>query len=331
MSIPSKLRFFIRSRSAAIAAVAILMAASMAMSGCGKPNGALVSDKVNVVTTFYPLYFFAEQIGGEDAHVINLVPAGVEPHDWTPKSKELKMSSEAQIFLYNGAGLEGWTDDFLQGLGAGNRLLTVEASKGIPLIDSDGASGEPHEGESADDGHDHGELHADPHTWVSPKSALMMAANIRDAYIEADPAHQKGYEARYAALANQLTALDSKFGKQLAPFQGSDIVVTHQSFGYLCRDYGLRQTAVMGLSPDAEPRAQDMVNIIRYIKDRGIRVVFFEELVSNRLAETIAAETDVETLVLNPVEGLTPEQLKSGETYFTLMERNLQNLQKALQ
>ncbi|TJY44474.1 ABC transporter substrate-binding protein [Cohnella pontilimi] len=302
------------------------LAIPLVLSACGNNNDLKpVEGKVNVVTTLYPLYYFASEIGGEDARVVNLVPTGVEPHDWTPKSRDIQIASEAQMLLFNGAGLEGWKDGFLKGLNANKSRLVVEASQGIELIRSEG------DGHGADEHADEHGLNVDPHTWVSPKSALKMAENIRDAYVQADPAHQAAFESRYNTLRDKLQALDQKFTAELAPYKGRGIVVSHQAFGYLCRDYGLNQTALMGLSPDAEPRSQDIVNIIQFVKEHQIKAIFFEELVSNKLTETVAKETNAEMLVLNPVEGLTPEQEKAGDDYFSLMAKNLQNLKKALQ
>jgi zinc transport system substrate-binding protein len=299
-------------------------------TGCGKSEkNEQAEGKLNVVTSFYPLYFLAKEIGGDDSHVVNLIPAGVEPHEWTPKSGDLTAVSKAQVFLYNGAGLEGWVDDFLQGLGSDRQGLTIEASKGIELI-----SGNPEHADEAgheiEDEQHHDELDVDPHTWVSPRSAIVMAANIRDAFIQADPEHEANYEARYADLDGRLKQLDAKYTQELAAYDKRDIVVSHQAFGYLCRDYGLNQIAIMGLSPEAEPRAQDLLDISRFVKEREIPYIFFEELVSERLANTLANEAGVDTLVLNPLEGLTPEQEKKGEDYFVLSERNLENLHKAL-
>ncbi|WP_438351425.1 metal ABC transporter solute-binding protein, Zn/Mn family [Paenibacillus sp. FA6] len=302
---------------------------TMMITGCGSTsNGAMQEGKVNVVTTFYPIYVFAQAIGGEDAHVVNLIPFGVEPHDWTPRSQEIINTSKAQLFMYNGAGLEGWVPDFLKGLNKDSKVKSVEVSKGIKLIES-----------SENDGHDHGEAedaesvaqhHIDPHTWVSPKSALIMAENIKNSFIEADPTNQIQYEQRYQGLKDQLLELDHKFESELAKLTKKEIVVSHQAFGYLTRDYGLTQYAIMGLSPDAEPRAQDIMNLANLVKEKGIRYIFFEELVSDRIAKTLAGEAKVETMVLNPVEGLTKEQEKKKEDYFTLMEKNLQNLIIAL-
>lgn len=301
------------------------------VSGCGKGDQQdAVEGKINVVTSFYPLYFFAKEIGGDGAHVMNLIPSGVEPHDWTPKSRDLSSVSKAQLFLYNGAGLEGWVDDFLHGLGSDSKVLTVEASKGIKLIQGNPEHEAEHEGEEEED-HGHSDLDVDPHTWASPRSAIVMAANILDAFVKADPTNKAGYEERYADLEMRLKQLDDQYTQKLAGFERRDIVVSHQAFGYLCRDYNLNQIAVMGLSPEAEPRSQDLLKIIRFVKENQIPYIFFEELVSEQLANTLASEADVETLVLNPLEGLTTEQEKAGENYFTLSERNLQNLQKALQ
>lgn len=339
-------------------ALMLALAISVILAGCGRSKEMnIVEGKINVVTTFYPIYDFARQIGGEHAHVMNLIPAGVEPHEWSPNSQELLVTSKAQLFMYNGAGFEGWVPTFLQGLDPNSNLKTVEVSSGIELLytaEDDGhnhghehgpeGTGEAHEhedeqhahGEDGDhkdegSGHDHEDLHVDPHTWVSPKSALKMADNIYRSYVEADPEHQADYEANYEALAQRLRQLDDEFGSSLASAARKEIVVSHQAFGYLCRDYGLTQKAIMGLSPEAEPRSQDLLNLIAFVKENDVRYIFFEELVSDQLARTLANETNVETLVLNPLEGLTKEQANAGEDYVSVMEQNLQNLMKALQ
>ena len=284
------------------------------------------------MASIYPLYFLASEIGGEPADVSNLVPAGVEPHDWTPKSRDLARISKADLFLHTGTGFEGWTDELLDGIGADGGVLIVGASEGIgliPLDPEDGAHGVEAEGGHGDG---HGpEGAVDPHVWVSPKSMLKMAENVRDALIRVDPANAAVYEANHRALADRLEALDRAYERELSGLTRRDIVVSHRAFGYLCRDYGLNQIAVMGLNPEEEPKARDLKRIVDFVRESGIRYIFFEELVSDRLARTLAEEAGAETLVLNPVEGLTPEQEANGEDYVTIMERNLQNLKKALQ
>jgi zinc transport system substrate-binding protein len=360
--------------------VTSILLAVLILSGCGsKSGGSIVEGKVNVITTFYPIYEFTKEIGGDDANVVNLLPTGVEPHDWTPRSQDIVNTSKAQLFLYNGAGLEGWVPGFLKGLDKDTQVKPIEVSHGIQLIDAVGDDGHGHGAAAHEEEHDHSQEegteaehdhsheegteaehdhsheegteedhagheheeesagtstdthHTDPHTWVSPKSALVMAENIKNSLVEVDPEHKDGYEQRFEALKEKLVKLDNDFTSELSKMPKKDIVVSHQAFGYLCRDYGLTQHAIMGLSPDAEPRAQDMVNLTKTVKEKEVQYIFFEELVSDKLAKTLANEAGVETLVLNPVEGLTKEQASAGENYFTLMEKNLQNLTKALQ
>ncbi|MGZ9586127.1 metal ABC transporter substrate-binding protein [Paenibacillus marinisediminis] len=310
-----------------LAVLTVLMTMMTFLAGCGTSQQAqLIEDKVNVVTTFYPLYFLTQQIGGDAVNVINLIPTGVEPHDWTPKSKDLQNASNAQLLIYQGAGFEGWFEDFKKGLEADSQVQIVEASKGVKLIST---AEEDHDHEASGDGHDHGNI--DPHTWVSPKSALVMAENVKNALIQVDPSHQADFEKRYEALHAQLVDLDQKYERELSNVKHRDIVVSHQAFGYLARDYNLTQHALMGISADSEPRAQDIVELTKLVKEKDLKYVFFEELVSDEMANMIASEAGVETLVLNPLEGLTTEQEQNGDNYITLMERNLNNLLLALQ
>ncbi len=329
-----------------------LIVSLVLLTACGQNtsnNAKIVEDKVNVITTFYPVYAFTAAIGGEDANVINLLPTGVEPHEWTPKSQDIVNTSKAQLFLYNGAGLEGWVPNFLKSLNSDTQVKSVAVSEGVTLLTADGDDGhghgaehdEEHADEHADEHTDEhsdketateevADHHVDPHTWVSPKSAMIMAENIKNSLVEADPAHQAAYEERYEELHAKLVTLDQHFTEELSKVPNKEIVVSHQAFGYLARDYGLTQHAIMGLSPDAEPTGQDIVNLAKLVKDEGIKYIFFEELVSDKLAKTLASEAGVETMVLNPVEGLTKEQVDNGDDYFTLMEKNLQNLLIAL-
>ncbi|OKP95827.1 metal ABC transporter solute-binding protein, Zn/Mn family [Paenibacillus sp. P46E] len=303
------------------------------LAACGpKSSGSIVEGKVNVITTFYPIYEFASEIGGEDINAINLLPVGVEPHDWTPRSQDIINTSKAQLFLYNGAGLEGWVPNFLKSLDSDSKVQATQVSKGVDYIMSDEEDGHDHGGEGEAGGEVSTDtLHTDPHTWVSPKSALIMAKNIKESLQSVDPSHKDGYEERYNKLAERLETLDRKFTSELTKLPNHEIVVSHQAFAYLARDYGLKQHAIMGLSADAEPRSQDLLKLADLVKKEGIRYIFFEELVSDKLAKTLAGEAGVSTMVLNPVEGLTETQEKNGDDYFTLMEKNLQNLILALQ
>lgn len=310
-------------------AIIMLLLLSLVFNSACSSQGQIQEGKVNVITSFFPLYDFTRIIGGDHVNVINLIPTGVEPHDWSPKSKDISEISRAQVLVYNGAGLEGWIGDLLGSIKENRDLVTVEASKGIPLISVDASQFN----EGADHNQQGDQAHSvDPHTWISPLSAMQMADNIKNGLIEADPAHQKDYLANYETFIGELQKLHDDFRDSLEAetLKRHEIVVSHQAFAYLCRDYGLKQLPIMGLSPDAEPTAKDLQYISQFVKDHQVNTIFFEELVSDRLAKTLAGDLGIGTAVLNPIEGLTEEQAKAGEDYISLMQENLASLLKAL-
>lgn len=322
-----------------ITLIGVIAAALAIVGGCvprqGEPQtqeereNAMMQERLSVVTTFFPLYDFARTIGGDRVQAVNLVPAGVEPHDWSPKSRDMIQISNARLFVYQGAGFEGWTEDVLRGLDAGN-LVIVEASRGIELLSASGESGHRHDDdEDGDHGHDHGDI--DPHTWLSPRSALRMADNIAEGLKRADPEHASTYDANYERLKAELETLDAAYAERLSRAANKEMVVSHQAFGYLARDYGLVQMPMLGLSPEGEPTARDLQRISEFVKEHGVKTIFTEQLVSAALAETLAKDLGVGTMPLHPLEGLTQEEAAAGESYISLMERNLDRLAEALQ
>jgi len=299
------------------------------LAGCSTSSKeVLVKDKVNVVTSFYPLYDFARKIGGDHVNVINLVPTGIEPHHWTPKSLDIKLASDSELFFYQGAGFEGWVDDFLKSLRSDAKVKSFKVSEGVNLIPISGDH--DHEDHGKDEAN-HQEGEWDPHLWLSPINTKKMAENIKNALIQVDAVHQADYEANYDKLAAQFDELHAEFTNEITKLPRKEIVVSHQAFGYLCHEYGLEQLAIMGVSAEAEPSAQDMKQINAFIREHQVKYIFFEDLVSDKLAKTLARDAKVQTLVLHTLEGLTDEQMKNGEDYFSLMRKNLSNLLQALQ
>lgn len=322
-----KARGFKRRRAAGL----LIMVLAVLLAGCAAGTPKLDKNKLNIAASIYPLADFAAKIGGEHAQVITIVPAGVEPHDWSPKLRDISIMSRSDLLIYQGGGLEAWVTDFLKSLPSDSPLQTLEVGSGLAVHHEE--AGEEEEGHGAEEpggeGHGH-EDGVDPHTWLSPALAKRMAEKIKEAMIAADPANKADYEANFTALAERFDELDAKYRLALDPLPHKDIVVQHAAFGYLSREFGLTQKAIMGLAPDAEPTAREMKAIKEFVKANGVRYIFFEELVSDKLAKTLAKETGVKTLVLSPIEGRTPEQEKAGDDYFSLMERNLEHLVQAL-
>ena len=296
------------------------------LTGCGtQPADTAAGDgRLRVLTSFYPMYDFACKIGGDCIDVTNMVPSGTEPHDWEPSTNDLKNLEKADVFIYNGADMEPWADDLL--VSRSDTLRVVEASENVELRTTDGEHEHAHEHEGAD--HHHGDF--DPHVWLDPENAKIEMEAIRDALCAADPENSTVFQSNYEKYAAELDALDAEFREKLAPLPNRTIVVAHEAFGYLCDAYGLTQVGIEGLSPDSEPDPGRMAEVIDFVREHSITTIFFEELVSPKVAEAIASETGAQAKMLSPLEGLSDEQAAAGADYFSVMHDNLAALMEAL-
>jgi zinc transport system substrate-binding protein len=176
-----------------------------------------------------------------------------------------------------------------------------------------------------------GQTMKDPHVWLNPQLAKNEVRRITDGYISIDPTNTMFYQENEKALDDKLDQLDSEYKEGLANCQNKDIITSHAAFAYLAEQYGLNQVAISGLSPDEEPSAQQLADVANFARKNNVRYIFFESLVSPKLSETIASEIGAKTMVLDPIEGLSDDDIKQGKNYFTVMEDNLKNLQTALQ
>lgn len=308
------------------------LAALWLLAGCGEapaPGG-----KLEVVASFYPLYEFTRQVAGERAVVSALVPPGVEPHDWEPSPQELRRLTKARIVVYNGGGLEPWIDRFLAQAGS-TPPLAVRAADGLPLIAVDlpahGDGRGTTKGETTKTSEPAKATPTDPHVWLDPVLAQSMVESIRAALAKADPDGAQRYADNARAFAGRLSLLHRAFEAGLRECARRDVVVSHAAFGYLARRYGLSVISVMGVAPESEPSPAQLAAIVRFARQRKVKYIFFETLVSPRLAETLAREVGAQTLVFNPIEGLTREEAAAGKDYVALMEENLKNLRLALE
>ncbi len=307
-----------------------LIAASLLLTGCGGTSDSAgegtASNKMKVVTTFYPMYEFAKKVAGENADVTVLVPAGTEPHDWEPTAKDVAKITEADVFVYNGAGFETWVDSMLNSVN-NKQLKVVEASHGAGLIDGEAEAG-GHSDEESHKEHEHGKY--DPHIWLDPVLAQHEVRAISEALQAVDPARKAEYQKNADAYLSELNALDQSFREGLKDVQAKDIVTSHTAFAYMAKRYGLKQVPISGISPEQEPSAAAMKEIITFAKEHRVKTIFFETLASPKVAEAVAKEVGATTAVLNPLEGLTEEEKRSGLDYVGVMKQNLAALTKAL-
>jgi zinc transport system substrate-binding protein len=248
--------------------------------------------RASVVAGFYPLAYAAEQIGGDAVEVTNLTKPGSEPHDAELSVRDVERVRSADVVLYLGYGFQPSLEEAAEGTG-GTRVDLLQGLRS----------------------------RNDPHVWLDPVKYEAMARRIGEVL---------GPPADAGAFGRRLRELDAELEAGLANCSRRTVVTSHAAFGHLAERYGLEQIAIAGLSPEAEPSPQALVRVVEEIRRHGATTVFSESLLSPRLAETVAREAGAETAVLNPIEGLTEDELERGEDYFSLMRVNLETLRKAL-
>ena len=272
--------------------IIILFCLAALASGCGESSHA--TGKERVVAAFYPLAFAAQEIGGDRVDVVNLTPAGAEPHDLEVTPSTVRELRGADLVLLLGHGFQPQLEK------------AAEGDSVLLLLDTPGLQRYPN---------------GDPHVWLDPIRFSLIVKRIGRAL------HAQRPTQRFVA---QLEELDREYRRGLAHCARREIVTSHEAFAYLGERYGLRQVAITGLTPEAEPSPRDLEHVVSIVRKTHATTIFFETLVSPRIAETVANETGAKTAVLNPIEGLTPDEAKAGENYFTVMRSNLAHLQAAL-
>lgn len=267
--------------------------------------------KVKVVATLFPQFDFARQVGRDKAEVSLLLPPGVESHTYEPKPRDAVRINNAGLFLYTGKYMEPWVDGMLKGV-ADKRLIIVDTSRNVALYDKGGV---------------------DPHIWLDLDNARVMVDNIAGGFIEKDPGNKKFYLDNAEEYKDKLKELDAKFKDTFAGCKHDTFIYGgHFAFGYFVRRYHLKYlSAYKGFSPDSEPTPNAIMELIRKMKAEGLKYVYYEEMLSPRLARTIAGEAGAGLLPLNSAHNVTKRDLDSGVTFMSIMEDNIENLKKGLE
>ncbi len=299
----------------------------MLISGCSnaaQTKGEKASEgtkKLQIVTTFYPMYYFTQKVAGSSANVELLIPNGAEPHDWEPTAKDMAKIQDADIFIYNSRYFESWTEKVLKSINDPN-LTVVEASKGIELMNAL---------ESEEKDHSDHASSKDPHVWLSPVLAQQEVDTIAKEIEKLDPNNKNQYEKNAEYFKSQLADLDHLYKETIDKAKNKEFVTQHAAFGYLAKQYGLTQIPIAGLSPDVEPALGKLKELAEVTKKKNVKVIYFEGLTSSKVAQTLANEIGAKTEVLNPLEGLTKEEQEKGLDFIDVMKNNLEALKLSIQ
>jgi zinc transport system substrate-binding protein len=297
-----------------LAALATVATFGLGATACADESSNATNDgPVTVVASFYPLAEMAERVGGDRVEVTNLTPAGTEPHDLELSPDQVDELLDADVVLYLGGGFQPAVEEVVDdGDGVSVDLL----ASGDPSTGAEEATAEAGE--------------VDPHFWLDPMLLADAVRTVEAALAEADPSSAELCAVNADRLVAELDELDAELEAGLASCERDQLVTSHDAFSYLTERYGLTQVPVAGLSPEVEPDPERLDELADLIEDEGITTVFYESLVAADVAETLARETGVETDVLNPLEGLTDDELEAGEDYASIMRTNLAAIEEAL-
>ncbi len=321
-------------RILSLSVLIVLLAATFAACGSDSDNATSrltptsggsgeqrAASQVRVLASFYPLYEAVSRVGGDQVAASNLVTAGSEPHDLELSPSEIDRLREASLVVYVGAGFQPGIERALDTVQSPD-LRTLDVASGMKLLE-----GQEDEHEAEGESEEHSQ---DPHVWLDPVRMREIVTKVRDELVRIDPGGRRVYEANAQAYQGELEALDREFKRGLERCRRKEMVTSHAAFGYLTERYGLDQVPISGLSPEAEPSPRRLQEIVRFAREHDVEVIYFETLVDPRVAETIANEVGARTMVLNPIEGLTPEEQSEGKDYPDLMRQNLANLRAGL-
>lgn len=351
-----------------------LLMTGIFLSGCAdqttKTNNAEDQNDKNevleVYTTIFPLEDFTKKIGGDFVHVESILPPNVDAHNYEPTTKDMINLANSDLFIYSGAGIEGFADKATETL-KNEQVTIVKAADKIELLSA--KDDHNHENEHAEDNHEHGEIHQhgeaheheddhehgddhehedelteansedghehshgdkDPHVWLDPILSIQLAENIKNALTEKLPAQKETFESNYNALKKDLEQLDHDFSQVIEKSKTKYLLVSHAAYGYWEERYGIEQIAISGLSPTDEPTQKGLKKIIEDANAYDLHYIMFEQNVSSKVSQIIQDEIGARPLTLYNLESITKEDMDNQEDYFSMMRKNLENIKIAL-
>jgi len=297
-----------QTKLAIIAIAVVIPLSSIAVYGTDSNQQfpTIDSSKLQVISSFYTIHEFSQNVGQEKVDVTLLVPVGVEPHDWGPTIKDVQRMQKSDLIIINGIGFENWVDSLDE---TDYQGVIVDTSNGILVKNF---------------AQEYVSTSGDPHIWLNPVYAKIQVQNIANAFSNSDPNNEKYYQSNAAKYIEQLDLLDSKIRNKLSKCT-HDFVAFHDAFSYFAEEYNLNQhTIISSNSPHGEATAKTLEDVISTSRELNIKVIFSEENVNTRTSEIIANEIDGKVLVLSTLE------IFSDGTYISKMTENLNNLEEAL-
>lgn len=287
--------------------VLLSISLSLILGGCAikSSNQQDEQKEFTVATTCYPMYHFTKEVMGNYGKVIKIIPDNVEPHDYEPSAKQMAQINDADAIVYNNNDMEFWIKNL-----SINDNKKIEASKDVKLIKTDGA--------------------IDPHTWNSPKEAIIEMNTITNHLCQLKPEKSKYFKDNAKKYITKLSKVDKEYEKVLKNKQNKTLLTQHAAFSYVARDYKFHQLSIMGLSDEQEPSSYKLSQLKSIVKKDKIHYICVESNESNKIATSLASENNMKLLDLNPLEQVSPKQVNNSDFFIETLQNNLNTIDKAL-
>ncbi|CUO91729.1 metal ABC transporter substrate-binding protein [Clostridium disporicum] len=315
--------------------LSLLIITLVALMGCSSKNTESINDsnEITIVTSFYPIYISTLNIIKDVPNVklINMTKAQTGClHDYQLSPEDLKTLSSADIFVVNGAGMEGFLDKVISNE---KDLDIVDSSEGIKLLTADG---EEHSHDDENHNHDEEETHADdhdhednPHVWVSISNNIKQVQNIANGLAKYDPDNADKYEANAKEYISKLEALKTEMHEVIDTLPNRNIITFHEAFPYFAEEFNLNIVGVVEVEPGTEPSPKQLEETIEIAKNNNVKALFTEPQYAAKAATTISNETGIPLYTLDPI--VTGDSTSDAyDDYITKMEQNLETLKEAL-
>jgi len=261
--------------------------------------------QATVIVSTFPLYEAAREVAGDSLRIRCVVPLGSDSHLFSPNPTQVADISKAALFIYNGGGFETWVEPIKRTLP--KTMSIMDMSTQVALLQND------------------------PHYWLDINNMIKMTQALDARFSKLLPAKAMMFHANAIAYSAKLETLKLHYTQGLAECKNRTLITNHDAFGYLAHANQLQNISVIGLSSDEQPSSQTIAKIIDIVKEHHIKIIFFEELISDNVAQTIAKETGAKAQPLQPLENISQDELKSHQTYLTIMEDNLKKLREAME
>lgn len=318
----------------------VLFVAAGILIGCTNNNDAEVeeqNDTIHIVTSMFPMYEITKEIAGDRAEVSVMVGANEDAHHYEPSARAVASVNEADVFVYSSDEMEFWVESLLSVV-ENDDLIVVELGDGLDFeihSELDHEDEDHHEDEHNHDdvehhdhAHDHGNL--DPHFWLNPVSVENQLPLIVDALRQVDEEGKDIYEKQAARFSEELLTLDQMYQAAFQSAENRSFVVQHQAFGHLAHQYDLEQVAIGGLTTEVEPNPKQLAQIVTFINEQQIPVIYYQSGSSSSIAETISNETNTGVGVLYDLESLPADFQDAQRPYIEAMKENLEQLKKSI-